>query len=413
MLKNIRRLRSQELDLELQSEEDIEPSSGNGEGRRSRLTGIAQILLVLILMGAAIYYSRPPSAPATPNGMVGAPATDTARVPSVAIIAPVPGRHQVRVLGNGSVGVTSYVDLIPQVTGRIVKKSPDMEIGGEFSADELLVAIEPAEFQLQLRQAMADVEVQRANLQLQQAKSNAAVRNYGLINPGKTVPSLVALRPQIAQAKALLLAARSRADIAQLNLQRTQFSLPFNGKITQSNAQLGQLMTSGRSFGQAYALDSVELTVPIAQSDLAFITPIEGRRVEIVSGDQRLSAYVDRVSAELDARSRFARIFVPIPQTSGANDPTFKPGMFADVLIEGPEYENSLLLPEAALQANGKLWYIKGGQLREYEPMVLGRNASGIVIEGFDLGQGIVIGNVPGASAGMPVSPTPYQTVDA
>ena len=54
---------------------------------------------------------------------------------------------------------------------------------------------------------------------LQVAKSDAAKANYALLNPGKSVPSLVALTPQIAQAEAQLAAARSRAAIAALDLE--------------------------------------------------------------------------------------------------------------------------------------------------------------------------------------------------
>ena len=238
------------------------------------------------------------------------------------------------------------------------------------------------------------------------------MRNYALVNPNKTVPSLVALRPQIAQAEAQLLAAESRADIAQLNLQRTRFFLPFDGMITRSSAQIGQLISNGKSFGQAYALNSVELVVPIAQSDLAQIAPVKNRRVQILTDGQRFDAFIDRASAELDSRSRFARLYVPLPQDPTDAAAKLKPGMFADVIIEGPEHQNSLVIPEAALQAGDLLLHVRGGTLREHRPNVLGRNPDGIVIEGFDIGEGIVIGNVSGISAGMPVATIPFVSQD-
>ena len=52
-------------------------------------------------------------------------------------------------------------------------------------------------------------------------------------------------------------------------------------------------------FGQAYALNSVELVVLIAQSDLRQIAPVKNRRVQILTDGQRLDAFIDRVSAEL------------------------------------------------------------------------------------------------------------------
>ena len=395
--------------LEWEDAVEVEPSTdAGGTSSRGRLIGSLQVVLVLLLMAAAIYYSRAPATPTSAGGMSSPLVVDAAPLASVTVITPIAGVHQVTVTANGSVGVTTYVDLIPQVSGRISQLAPSLAVGGRFRAGETLAVVEQDEFLLKLRQAAADVEVQRANLQLQQAKSDAAVQNYALINPNRNVPALVALGPQIAQAQAQLQAAKSREDIAKLELQRTRFTLPFDGMITRSSAQLGQLVSNGKAFGQAYATDSVELVAPIAQSDLAQLAPVENLRVQVFIAGNQFEASIDRVGAELDPRSRFAKVYIPLSQTmlentDGADD-LLKPGMFADLVIEGPAHANSLLLPEAALQGSGAIWVVRGGRLQDVQPTLLGRNADGIVVAGFDIGEGIVIGSIAGAQAGTPVS---------
>ena len=395
--------------LEWEEAVKVEPSTdAGGTSSRGRLIGSLQVVLVLLLMAAAIYYSRAPATPTSAGGMSSPLVVDAAPLASVTVITPIAGVHQVTVTANGSVGVTTYVDLIPQVSGRISQLAPSLAVGGRFRAGETLAVVEQDEFLLKLRQAAADVEVQRANLQLQQAKSDAAVQNYALINPNRNVPALVALGPQIAQAQAQLQAAKSREDIAKLELQRTRFTLPFDGMITRSSAQLGQLVSNGKAFGQAYATDSVELVAPIAQSDLAQLAPVENLRVQVFIAGNQFEASIDRVGAELDPRSRFAKVYIPLSQTmlkntDGADD-LLKPGMFADLVIEGPAHANSLLLPEAALQGSGAIWVVRGGRLQDVQPTLLGRNADGIVVAGFDIGEGIVIGSIAGAQAGTPVS---------
>ncbi len=395
--------------LEWEEAVEVEPSTdAGGTSSRGRLIGSLQVVLVLLLMAAAIYYSRAPATPTSAGGMSSPLVVDAAPLASVTVITPIAGVHQVTVTANGSVGVTTYVDLIPQVSGRISQLAPSLAVGGRFRAGETLAVVEQDEFLLKLRQAAADVEVQRANLQLQQAKSDAAVQNYALINPNRNVPALVALGPQIAQAQAQLQAAKSREEIAKLELQRTRFTLPFDGMITRSSAQLGQLVSNGKAFGQAYATDSVELVAPIAQSDLAQLAPVENLRVQVFIAGNQFEASIDRVGAELDPRSRFAKVYIPLSQTmlkntDGADD-LLKPGMFADLVIEGPAHANSLLLPEAALQGSGAIWVVRGGRLQDVQPTLLGRNADGIVVAGFDIGEGIVIGSIAGAETGTPVS---------
>ena len=359
--------------LEWEEAVEVEPSTdAGGTSSRGRLIGSLQVVLVLLLMAAAIYYSRAPATPTSAGGMLSPLVVDAAPLASVTVITPIAGVHQVTVTANGSVGVTTYVDLIPQVSGRISQLAPSLAVGGRFRAGETLAVVEQDEFLLKLRQAAADVEVQRANLQLQQAKSDAAVQNYALINPNRNVPALVALGPQIAQAQAQLQAAKSREDIAKLELQRTRFTLPFDGMITRSSAQLGQLVSNGKAFGQAYATDSVELVAPIAQSDLAQLAPVENLRVQVFIAGNQFEASIDRVGAELDPRSRFAKVYIPLSQTmlkntDGADD-LLKPGMFADLVIEGPAHANSLLLPEAALQGSGAIWVVRGGRLQDVQP---------------------------------------------
>ena len=103
---------------------------------------------------------------------------------------------------------------------------------------------------------------------------------------------------------------------------------------------------------------------------------------------------------------------MPLPQNATDAALQLKPGMFADVIIEGPEHPNSLLIPEAALQTGATLLYVRGGTLQEHQPVVLGRNPEGIVIEGFALGDGVVIGSVSGVSAGVPVQTSPLVSQD-
>ena len=138
------------------------------------------------------------------------------------------------------------------------------------------------------------------------------------------------------------------------------------------------------------------------------LAPIANRPVLIFVGGIQFEAFIDRVGAELDPRSRFARVYIPLTagqlQEASEGRELLKPGMFADLVIEGPAHQNSLVLPEAALQANGSLWVIRSGQLQSVQPTVLGRNADGIVVAGFDIGEGIVIGSIAGADDGAPVS---------
>ena len=378
-------------------------SKAKTKTRKEKLIGLLQLVGVIVFVGLAVAYSRAPDE-STENSNDAQTNSVSSSRPLVSVTKPKLATHRVTVSGNGSVGIRAYVDLAPQVSGVIESISPALRAGGTFKANEVLVSIDNRDFNLKLKQAVAEVSSARSNLQLQQAKSNSAKRNYALLHPNKTVPLLVALQPQISQAKAKLAGAAARAEIAQLDLARTNISLPFDGKVTRSTAEIGQLLSSGKTFASAFALSAIELFVPLAASDIAALSPIEGRIARLSIAGKILEGRVERVSAELDSRSRFARAFIPILSTAD-----IQPGVFLDVQLAGPAIPNTMVLPESASQANGSIWLVREGLLEKYKPVVRGKSAAGLIVDGFDYGDGIVLGAIPGASENQKVrlrSPT-------
>ena len=141
--------------------------------------------------------------------------------------------------------------------------------------------IDRRDFELAYDQAKADVATAVATLMLQRAEGDAAKANYALLNPGQAVPALVAKTPQIAQAVARLEAARSRLEVAALELERTAFSLAFDGRVTESSAEIGQVLSRGQSFGRAFAQDALEIVAPLAADDIKRLQPVLGRNATV------------------------------------------------------------------------------------------------------------------------------------
>ena len=374
---------------------------GAAVGRARRpLTGILQIVVVAAFVAVAVFYSQERSGgdPRVTSGAAPG-AVPAATQVAISVIQPVVTTQVLKVRATGTVVARTYVALTPQVGGRVVSIAPALRSGGRFSAGDELLRIERSDYLLALEQANADVAGAESALKLQRAESDAARANYALLHPGKEVPPLVAKIPQIDQALARVAAARARAEIAKLDLSRTVFSLPFDGRITETNAEVGQVLTRGQSFGQAFALDAIEAVVPIAPDDLALLAPGQGRAARIIAGDFEVAGVVERVSAELDARSRFARLFISLIDGS-----LLKPGTFVDVEIDGPAIAEVMLLPPDAEQPGGHVWMVhEDGSLRAHWPVTRGRSDEGWIVDAFEFGEGVAVGTVPGGREGLPV----------
>ena len=364
--------------------------------KRRRWLGPVQIIVVIALILGALFYARAPGRGGPPPGFANMPEDP---LPIVNIVRPVAAPTTIAVNATGTVNVRNYVALTPQVGGRVVEISPGLRAGGTFSADDQLLVIDRKDFELALDQARADIAAAQSSLMLQRAESDAARANYALLHPNEEVPPLIARIPQIAQARAQLSAARARTEIAALNLRRTSFSLPFDGRITESTAEVGQVLIAGQSFGRAFAFDALEVVVPIAADQLDRISPPIGRSATVRAADDSLTATVERVSAELDERTRFAELYLRFAQE--VNPPP--PGTFVDVVLRGPHVDRTFVLPAAAEQINRSVWVVAQGILEPVTPRTLGNTSAGWVVGAFDYKEGIVIGAVPGAEAGLPV----------
>lgn len=363
---------------------------------RGRRLGIVQIGVVVALVLLALVYARAPrqgSGDALPS--LAGRGSETP--PLVRVVRPVSASTALRIEATGAVAVRNHVALAPEVGGRVVEVSPSLRAGGAFQAGERLLVIDWRDFRLAYEQAEADVATAAATLMLQEAEGEAARANYALLHPDETAPPLVAKTPQIAQAKARLAAAQARLKVAALELRRTAFSLPFAGRVTETSAEVGQVLNRGQTFGQAFALDALEVVAPLSADDVARLQPVAGRQATVRGGGRALRAQVERMSAELDARSRFATLYLTFV------DPGLPPGTFVDLAIDGPEIANTYLLPEAAEQVGGSVWLVADGQLQSFTPTALGRTAEGWLVAAFDAKDGVVTGAVPGARAGLQV----------
>lgn len=113
-------------------------------------------------------------------------------------------------------------------------------------------------------------------------------------------------------------------------------------------------------------------------------------------------AEVARTSAIIAPKTRLATLFLRFSESHPA-DTLPLPGTFVEVSIAGPVHDNVLVLPESALQDHDGVWVVDGGALKAVAPRVLGHADGGVVVEAFDVGDGVVVNSLPAAREGLAV----------
>ena len=170
---------------------------------------------------------------------------------------------------QGTVQPRSQSELIPEVSGRVVWTSPSLVGGGSFREGDILLRIDAADYLSAMQRSEAtlqrsDVEYSFASdelKRLQQLHKQQLASQQQLDSARRTA--------QVAQAN--LNESSASLEQAQRDLARTEVSAPFDGLVRNEQVDLGQFVTRGQSIGTIYALDYVEVRLPISADQLAYL----------------------------------------------------------------------------------------------------------------------------------------------
>ncbi len=191
--------------------------------------------------------------------------------PLVRVQTAQPQSTTVRIEASGALEARTQVQLVAQVSGRVVEIHPSFRAGGRFQAGEVLVGIEATDYELAVASSRSDVSTAQSALQTLQAEADSAREEWRLLNGDNPPPTLVVKKPQLDAARARIQAAKAQLAGAELNLKRTRIALPWAGRVVQTNVDVGGVVSQGQALGGAYSTEVFEISVPLRQDQLRWI----------------------------------------------------------------------------------------------------------------------------------------------
>lgn len=339
---------------------------------------------------------------------------------------------------QGEVRAKTNIELVTQVTGKVMSVSDKFIEGGEFKAGETLLQIDDADYLVALKSAQASVASAQVDVDIELATSETNKRQWIELQ-GKSIEEanpLLLNKPQIDRAKARLDAANAELAAARLNYNRTKISAPFDGRIMSKAAELGQFMSRGSSVGRVFATQAMEVRIPmtdvqIGELDLplgysARTSGTDGipATVSMLFGSEQCvwPGFVKSVDASIDSTTRllFATVVVdkPFAQQDGQTVPLV-PGLFVDVQLSSPNKLAGLEVPRTALRNGNQVYVYDNDTLRLKNVKTVYTSREMVILSESDeseleLGDRVITSPVPGAYDGMPIKlPEAIATVDA
>jgi RND family efflux transporter MFP subunit len=334
-----------------------------------------------------------------------------------------PDGEPIRIQSFGSVQAKRTVSVVPRVSGEVLYKSRHFEAGGFFTAGDVLLRIDDTDYVLAAEQARSNVAQAEYQLALAEEEAQVSRREWDRIggqglgaDPDAAPTPLVLHEPQLKLARANLEAARAALVQAELNLERCSVTAPFDGRVLESNVDIGQYIRAGTALGTLYGTDVAEVTVSIADDDLAWIAvdyDAEGGGLpvdvsaEFAGAVHHWEGRAVRLGGAVDPRSRLVNVVIEIPDpyVRSGDRPPLVEGMFVDVLFTSAPPPGSLVIPRTALRPDDRVWVIDADSRLDIRDVTVARAGvhQAVVTGGLNPGERVCTSNLQYVTQGMPV----------
>jgi len=340
----------------------MEPQDSNPH-RRLKVFGTLAVTVVGIGLAAVLVMTSrmPESQTATP------------KPPSVEVQIAEATRHTYRIQSQGTALPRTSIRLLSEVSGRVVSIAESFDAGQVFAKDDVLLTIDPRDYELALTQAKAQVAQAELRLLTEINEAEIVRREWQLLKQEEPT-GLQAREPQLATARAALEAAKATEQAAKRNLERCEIRAPFDGMVAKAGVRPGQFVALAAPLGELFATDVAEVRLPLASSDLDFINlPSPGTdtalgqapRVTLSTraGGQRIEwqGHLVRSEETVDPVNRMVYVVAQVTDPYGLakrNGAPLRNGTFVRASIGGRTVENAVVLPRQALRGKDRVWIV-------------------------------------------------------
>jgi RND family efflux transporter MFP subunit len=288
--------------------------------------------------------------------------------------------------------------------------NPNIRDGGFFDKGDILVSIDPRDYEANVRIAKAVLMDARQALADATARSELAREDWSSLGNAGEPPELVLRLPQLEAARAGVISAEATLQKAELELERTRIVAPFAGRVLQQSADIGQVVSPNTEIAVIYATDSVEVRLPIRNRDLAYIDLPELYRdveagnfavnAQIISeliGKTVWDARLVRTEGAIDQSARQLHVIAHIddPFSKSADGrPQLKIGQYVTARIAGHELRDVLVIPNSAIYQGSYVYVVENDVLQRRNIEIAWQNDRDAIVKD-GLGDGDILVTTP------------------
>lgn len=304
----------------------------------------------------------------------------------------------------GTVQPAQDIVLSPRVRGQVHELSPNFVPGGMIRAGEILLQIDPADFDNAVSIRKSELLQAEADFDIEEGRQSLAVQELELLGDSidEVNRSLVLRKPQFASIKSRVSAAKAAVERAELDLERTRLVAPFDALVLRRDVNIGSQVGPGDDLGQLVGIGQYWVMAAIPVRNLRWIQlpddDQEGSSVKLFNTDSWGSkAYregrVARMIGALDQQTRLARVVVTVDDPLGQHSEA--PPLILDTLIEarvtGKAIDNVIRLSREYVHDGDTVWVKVDNKLEIRQTEIVFRDPQfAYISEGLESGDEVV-----------------------
>lgn len=369
-------------------------------------------------------------------------------------IAPVPIVPRVR--GYGTVSPSWEWRAVARVEGEIIWSSDKLANGLLADAGEELIRIDQSGIELTLAQIDAQIgsigvkdETVHASLEISEAEWEISaadlVRQKELAGRGAVSQTVVdkairqeltsrsnvnSLKNQLALNEAERKVLLAQRNITLRDLGYTSIKAPYDVRIGQVSAEIGQFVSRGQVLVAAEGIESVEIAAQIPIGRMAPLMrdtsqprstgPVGLEAKVLLHSPTRIvewDARVARVGDQIDPRTQSINIVVvvdqPMEQAAAGQKPPLRRNMFVEVVLSAPEGAG-IAIPRNAVRG-GTVFVVNGEDKLEKRDVKIAYaiDTVAVIAKGLNGGDRLVVSDMDVTVPGKTVKPVEDKALKA
>jgi len=290
---------------------------------------------------------------------------------------------ELKLFGEVTAGRRS--ELRPLVSGLIIQVGPNFRDGGIVRKGELLVQIDPFDYDTALAEQRSILKEAEARLQM--LKKDYERAKELRIDNTVSEQFLENAELEVVQQEAIVEQRGIGVSQARRDRVETRLLAPYDGVINNVSANLGSQISGFGNDKVADLIDTSRLEVRFSLSNaqygrlLEVGDPVVGRPVRVSwrVGNETMEydARIERVGAEIVSTTGGVEVYAVI-ESSGSQT-NLRPGAFVAVSLSDKTYQNVISTPESAIYGEDVIYVIEDGRMSERRIQIRGYDGANLL----------------------------------